>query len=63
LILRVIRPVLEGRASSVEVKRESEQRYKEQLHAAIDQTVFTDSCGTVRFPPVPSNVRDAADLV
>ncbi|KAL2830915.1 hypothetical protein BDW59DRAFT_177602 [Aspergillus cavernicola] len=46
LILRVIRPILEGRASSVEVKRESEQRYNEQLHSAIEKTVFTDSCGS-----------------
>lgn len=52
LILRVIRPILEGRASAVEPKHDSERRYNEQLHAAIDKTVFTDSCGTVRFPLV-----------
>ncbi|KAL3475125.1 hypothetical protein BJX99DRAFT_259741 [Aspergillus californicus] len=46
LILRLIRPVLEGRASAVEVKRESEWRYNEVLHDAIEKTVFTDSCGT-----------------
>ncbi|PTU25348.1 hypothetical protein P175DRAFT_0521128 [Aspergillus ochraceoroseus IBT 24754] len=46
LILRVIRPILEGRAASVEVKRACEQRYNEELHSAIEKTVFTDSCGT-----------------
>ncbi|KAL2861236.1 flavin-containing monooxygenase [Aspergillus lucknowensis] len=46
LILRVVRPILEGRASSVEVKRESEVRYNQQLQSAIEKTVFTDSCGT-----------------
>ncbi|KAI9375773.1 hypothetical protein BJX61DRAFT_539504 [Aspergillus egyptiacus] len=46
LILRVIRPILEGRASAVEVKREIERRYNERLHEAIEKTVFTDSCAS-----------------
>ncbi|KAL4784190.1 hypothetical protein BJX76DRAFT_347993 [Aspergillus varians] len=46
LILRVIRPVLEGRASAVEPKQDSERRYNHLLHSAIEKTVFTDTCGT-----------------
>lgn len=46
----------------MEPKHDSERRYNELLHSAIDKTVFTDSCGTVRlfspgylFPPVHAN--------
>ncbi|KAL4931688.1 flavin-containing monooxygenase [Aspergillus undulatus] len=46
LILRVIRPILHHGALTVEVTAASERRYNEQLHAAIDKTVFTDSCGS-----------------
>ncbi|KAL4940871.1 hypothetical protein BDV06DRAFT_213134 [Aspergillus oleicola] len=46
LILRVIRPIIQNRASTVEVKASSEAAYNERLHAAINKTVFTDSCGS-----------------
>ncbi|KAF5016890.1 hypothetical protein F66182_11286, partial [Fusarium sp. NRRL 66182] len=44
LICRVIRPVLHDQAPFVEVKVDSERRYNENLHAAIEQTIFDDSC-------------------
>ncbi|KAL2002561.1 hypothetical protein VTN02DRAFT_6510 [Thermoascus thermophilus] len=46
LIIQVIKPVLKGRASSVEVQTSSERLYNMQLHAAIDRTVFTNTCRT-----------------
>ena len=49
LILRVIRPIIQGKSSTVEVKASSEAAYNERLHAAIENTVFTDSCGSVRY--------------
>lgn len=47
LICQVIRPVLRDQISSVEVKVESERQYNENLHAAIGQTIFDNSCFSV----------------
>ncbi|KAL4947944.1 hypothetical protein BDW69DRAFT_189723 [Aspergillus filifer] len=46
LILRVTRPIIQGKSSTVEVKASSEAAYNERLHEKINNTVFIDSCGS-----------------
>ncbi|KAL4967879.1 flavin-containing monooxygenase [Aspergillus stella-maris] len=46
LILRAIRPIIQGKSSTVEVKASSEAAYNERLHESINKTVFMDSCGS-----------------
>ncbi|KLJ10608.1 hypothetical protein EMPG_09872 [Blastomyces silverae] len=38
--LRILKPVLEGRAAIVELKREAEESYAYQVQAGLDKTVF-----------------------
>lgn len=44
--LRVLRPVLEGRASVVCVRRSAEEAYVKRLHAALDKTVWNTGCNS-----------------
>ncbi|CAI7668208.1 unnamed protein product [Penicillium discolor] len=46
LVMKVIAPVLQDRASFVEVKPDSEKDYNENLHAKIATTIFNSSCGS-----------------
>lgn len=48
LVMKVIAPVLQDRASFVEVKPDSENEYNENLHEKIAMTIFNNSCGSVR---------------
>jgi hypothetical protein len=45
--LSVLRPVLEGRASRVEIKRESEKKYVGHIQDALKKTVFNAGCASV----------------
>jgi hypothetical protein len=38
--LRIIKPVLEGKASVAEVKREAEEAYVEEVHKELDTMVW-----------------------
>ncbi|PLN82607.1 FAD/NAD(P)-binding domain-containing protein [Aspergillus taichungensis] len=51
LIIRVIGPVLAGRASSVEVKRSSEERFNEQLRAGLKKTILENACRSWYIDP------------
>lgn len=42
--LRVIKPVLEGRASIASVKREAERQYSNRVQAALRNTVWNSGC-------------------
>lgn len=48
LVMKVIAPVLQDRASFVEVKPDSEKEYNENLHEKIATTIFNSSCSSVR---------------
>ncbi|KAK2834973.1 hypothetical protein FQN49_006729 [Arthroderma sp. PD_2] len=42
--LRILKPVLTGNATSVEVKQEAESIYVDKVHAALKDTVFHSGC-------------------
>lgn len=42
--LRVIEPVLKGKGSVVEVKREAEEKYVQWVHSSLQNTVFSTGC-------------------
>lgn len=42
--LRVLKPALEGRASTVDLKREAEQAYSDTIQAALQNTVWNSGC-------------------
>ncbi|KAL4876224.1 hypothetical protein BJY04DRAFT_223308 [Aspergillus karnatakaensis] len=46
MVMKAINPVLLGRASTVEVKADSEREYDSRLHEAIDSTVHSSLCGS-----------------
>ncbi|KAJ5182077.1 hypothetical protein N7449_012224, partial [Penicillium cf. viridicatum] len=46
LVIKVISPALQDRASFVEVKPDSEKEYNENLHEKIATTIFNNSCGS-----------------
>ncbi|OJJ50091.1 hypothetical protein ASPZODRAFT_1104154 [Penicilliopsis zonata CBS 506.65] len=46
LILRVTKPIFEGKASSVEVKFAAEQRFHFEIQGALKNTVFTGLCNS-----------------
>lgn len=48
LVMKAIAPVLQDRASFVEVKPDSEKEYNENLHEKIATTIFNSSCSSVR---------------
>lgn len=50
--LRVLKPVLEGKASVACVKRSAEESYVDRLQAALQKTVWTTGCNSwyVRGP-------------
>lgn len=50
MVIKSIRPILLHQASSVEVKANSEREYDAKLHNAIDKTVHSSLCGSVRPP-------------
>jgi hypothetical protein len=47
MVIKAIKPILESRASAVEVKASSEKEYDTKLHQAIDKTVHSSLCGSV----------------
>ncbi|GLA40013.1 hypothetical protein AnigIFM63309_007618 [Aspergillus niger] len=48
LIIRVIKPIIAGSAVSVEPDMSSEKAYNERLQAALRNTVFNNTCRSVR---------------
>ncbi|OQD99613.1 hypothetical protein PENSOL_c006G05907 [Penicillium solitum] len=46
LVMKAIAPVLQDRASFVEVKPDSEKEYNENLHEKIATTIFNSSCSS-----------------
>ncbi|KAJ3938083.1 uncharacterized protein N0V96_011765 [Colletotrichum fioriniae] len=42
--LRIIKPVLDGKGTTVEVTREAEQRYVNQMQADMQKTVWSTGC-------------------
>ncbi|PYI05174.1 FAD/NAD(P)-binding domain-containing protein [Aspergillus sclerotiicarbonarius CBS 121057] len=44
LIVRVIEPILRGKASSVQVKASSEQLYSKEIEQALQKTIYNNSC-------------------
>ncbi|KAL4768010.1 hypothetical protein BDW60DRAFT_220057 [Aspergillus nidulans var. acristatus] len=46
MVIKAIKPILESRASAVEVKASSEKEYDTKLHQAIDKTVHSSLCGS-----------------
>lgn len=42
--LRVIKPVLDGKADFVELKRDAEQRYVDRIQEDLSQTVWNSGC-------------------
>ncbi|KAK4166922.1 Baeyer-Villiger monooxygenase [Cladorrhinum sp. PSN259] len=44
--LRVIKPILEGKASVAEVKRSAEQSYAKRIQDALQKTVWTTGCNS-----------------
>ncbi|WQF76651.1 Putative flavin monooxygenase, FAD/NAD(P)-binding domain superfamily [Colletotrichum destructivum] len=47
--LRVLKPALEGRASTVDLKREAEQAYSDTIQAALQNTVWNSGCQSWYF--------------
>jgi hypothetical protein len=48
LVLKAIQPILHHQAASVDVRADKEREYDVQLHEAIDKTVHSSLCGSVR---------------
>ncbi|KAL6228819.1 hypothetical protein BDW75DRAFT_226168 [Aspergillus navahoensis] len=46
MVIKAIKPILESRASAVEVKASSEKEYDTKLHQAVDKTVHSSLCGS-----------------
>ncbi|KAM7205830.1 hypothetical protein V8F33_000660 [Rhypophila sp. PSN 637] len=44
--LRIIKPVLDGKARSVNIRPEAEQRYSNGIQHALKNTVFSSGCGS-----------------
>ncbi|CAK7212764.1 hypothetical protein SCUCBS95973_001574 [Sporothrix curviconia] len=42
--LRVIKPVLDGRSTTVDLKREAEEQYVDRIQAALQKTVWFSGC-------------------
>jgi hypothetical protein len=42
--LRIIKPILDGRASAAEVRLEAERAYVDRVQAALEKTVFASGC-------------------
>ncbi|CRL22751.1 Flavin-containing monooxygenase-like [Penicillium camemberti] len=55
LVMKVIAPVLQDRASFVEVKPDSEKEYNENLHEKIATTIFNSSCSSKNWFIYPWN--------
>ncbi|KAB5578092.1 hypothetical protein GE09DRAFT_1168778 [Coniochaeta sp. 2T2.1] len=47
--LRIIKPILDGKASVAEVKLEAEKAYVEKVQTALRQTVFASGCNSWYF--------------
>lgn len=46
-MIRIVKPVLHGKASSVEADEASEARYNEEVQAALSDTILDGECGSV----------------
>ncbi|KAJ0163186.1 Baeyer-Villiger monooxygenase, partial [Colletotrichum tanaceti] len=44
--LRVLKPALQGRASTVDLKREAERAYSDTIQAALQKTVWNSGCNS-----------------
>ncbi|KAM7184246.1 hypothetical protein V8F20_012294 [Naviculisporaceae sp. PSN 640] len=44
--LRIIKPVLDGKAKSVNIRREAEKRYSDKIQHALQNTVFSSGCAS-----------------
>jgi hypothetical protein len=44
LVIRVVRPILDGRAASIEVRTDAEKEWCKTVQEALRQTVLTRSC-------------------
>ncbi|KKK22387.1 hypothetical protein ARAM_002225 [Aspergillus rambellii] len=60
MVTGIIKPILLHRASSVEVKANSEREFDVQLHQAIDQTVHSSLCGSAPMIVVQDDDYTAA---
>lgn len=58
LVIRVIKPVLQNDASTVEVKRSSEESFSNKLRAALMRTVLTNTCRSVSWTTLSLFFRD-----
>lgn len=54
--LRILRPIFEGTAKSVEVKSEAEKSYVQTVQAALKKTVWNSGCRSVRSIPSVSHL-------
>jgi hypothetical protein len=50
LVVKVIKPVLKGQVSDVEVKLEAERKWVEKVQGALRLRVYADDCDTVIIP-------------
>ena len=49
LVIKVARPILEGRAVSIEVRKDAEKDWCKTVQEALRQTVLTRSCLNVSY--------------
>ena len=62
--LRILKPVLEGSASAVEVKSHAEDQYVQDMQAALKKTVWHAGCYSVDyFYPNPRTCEPHRDIV
>ena len=47
---KVIKPVLKGKVSDIEVKLEAERKWVEKVQGALKLRVYADDCDTVIIP-------------
>ena len=50
LVVKIIKPVLKGQVSDVEVKLEAERKWVEKVQGALKLRVYADDCDTVMMP-------------
>jgi hypothetical protein len=47
LVIKVVRPILEKRAASIEVRRDAEKDWCDTIQGALRRTILTRSCQNV----------------
>lgn len=52
LVIKIARPILEGRAASIEVRKDAEKDWCKTVQEALKQTVLTRSCFNVSYQNV-----------